>query len=402
VAHRGAAPYIVAGGTVGPVAKRVSRLTGAGAIQALARAQELEAQGLDVIHLEIGELDLDTPAHVVEAGVAALRDGRTRYGPTVGTAELREAVADYVTETRGTAVSPRHVLVTPGVKGAIYFTIMALIEAGDEVIVPDPGFPAYPTIIRFAGGVPISMPLRAGSGFQPDPDELRSLVSPRTKMIILNSPGNPTGAILTGPHLAAIAEIAQQHDLWIVSDEIYAQLYFTSAPPPSIFALPGLAQRTILMDGFSKAYAMTGWRLGFGIFPEPLLQPITSMMVNTHSCQPLFVQDAGVAALRGPQDSVAGLRDELRWRRDKVVSELNKIPSISCPTPDAAFYAMMDITGLNGPTAAEVTESLLEKGVSLLSGSMLGDYGHGHLRLAYTVARDRLETALGRIRDNFS
>lgn len=400
--HRGAAPHISTRGDAGLVASRVSRLTSGGAIQALARAQELEAQGLDVIHLEIGELDIDTPAHIVEAGVAGLRDGRTRYGPTAGTADLRHAIADYVNGTRGTAVSPGSVLVTPGVKGAIHFSIMALIEEGDEVILPDPGFPAYAAIVRYAGGVPIPLPLRANNGFQPDPVELRSLLSRRTKMIILNSPGNPTGAILTERHLATIAEIAQRHDLWLISDEIYSQLYFTPSPPPSIFTLPGMAQRTILMDGFSKAYAMTGWRLGFGIFPESLLQPISSLMVNTHSCLPLFVQDAGVAALRGPQDSLVGLREELRWRRDKVVSALNQIPSISCPTPEAAFYAMIDISHLDGMTGTEVAERLLEVGVSLLPGSLLGDHGRNQIRLAYTVGGERLETALSRISDALS
>jgi aspartate/methionine/tyrosine aminotransferase len=240
------------------MASRLSRLSGGGAIQAFARAEELEAQGLDLIHLEIGELDLETPAHIVEAGRVALQAGRTRYGPTAGTPELRQAIAGYVNRSRATAVSPQEVLVTPGVKGALYFTIMALIDSGDEVILPDPGFPAYSAIVRFAGGIPISLPLRASDGFQPDLAELRSLLSPRTKLIILNSPANPTGVVLSRGRLASIAEIAQEHDLWVISDEIYAQLYFTPVPPPTIYAFPGMPHRTILMDGFSKAYAMIG------------------------------------------------------------------------------------------------------------------------------------------------
>ena len=379
------------------LANRSLRISGAGAIQALARARELEAQGADIIHLEIGELDFDTPAHIVEAGVASLRDGRTRYAPTEGTPSLREAIADYVNRTRGTAVSPQHVIATPGVKGAIYFAIMGLIEAGDEVIVPDPGFPAYGAIASFAGGIPVPLPLRAKNSFHPDLDELRSLLSPSAKILVLNNPGNPTGAIFPMEILEAIAEMALEHNLWIVSDEIYAQLHFTEPFPASIFAIPGMAERTILMDGFSKAYAMTGWRLGFGIFPEPMTGPVLSMMVNDHSCLPLFVQDAGEAALRGPQDCVAAFRDELRLRRDLVVDAFNQIPGIGCSNPEGAFYVMMDIRNLGGVTAAAFTDQLLAEGVSLLPGSILGQHGEGQVRLAYTVARDQLEIALARI-----
>jgi aspartate/methionine/tyrosine aminotransferase len=379
------------------LANRSLRISEAGAIQALARARELEAQGADIIHLEIGELDFDTPAHIVEAGVASLRDGRTRYAPTEGTPSLREAIADYVNRTRGTAVSPQHVIATPGVKGAIYFAIMGLIEAGDEVIVPDPGFPAYGAITRFVGGIPIPLPLRAENGFHPDLDELRSLLSPSAKMLVLNNPGNPTGAIFPMEILEAIAEMALEHNLWIVSDEIYAQLHFTESFPASIFAIPGMAERTILMDGFSKAYAMTGWRLGFGIFPEPMTGPVRSMMVNDHSCLPLFVQDAGEAALRGPQDCVAAFRDELHLRRDLVVDAFNQIPEIGCSNPEGAFYAMIDIRDLGGVTAAAFTDQLLKEGVSLLPGSILGQHGEGQVRLAYTVSMNQLEIALARI-----
>ena len=379
------------------LSSRSLRISEAGAFQVLARARELEAQGVDIIHLEIGELDFDTPAHIVEAGVASLRNGRTRYGPTEGTASLREAIADYVNRTRGTAVPPQHVIATPGVKGAIYFAIMGLIEAGDEVIVPDPGFPAYGAITRFAGGIPVPLPLRAENRFHPDLDELRSLLSQCTKMLIFSNPGNPTGAIFPMEILEAIAEMALEHNLWIVSDEIYAQLHFTESFPPSIFAIPGMAERTILMDGLSKAYAMTGWRLGFGIFPEPMTGPVLAMMLNDHSCLPLFVQDAGEAALRGPQDCVVAFRDELRVRRDLVVDAFNRIPGIGCSNPEGAFYVMLDISNLGGITASAFTDQLLVEGVSLLPGSILGQHGEGQVRLAYTVARNQLEIALARI-----
>jgi aspartate/methionine/tyrosine aminotransferase len=362
----------------------------------------LEAQGVDVIHLEIGELDFDTPTHIVEAGVASMRAGRTRYGPTEGTIELREAIAAYVSRTRETSVEPQHVVVTPGVKGALFFAIMSLIEAGDEVIIPDPGFPAYPAITRFVGGSPISLPLRVENGFQPDPMELRSLITDRTKLIILNSPGNPTGAIFSRTALEAIAEIVIQHGLWVISDEIYGQLTFLGQRTPSIFEVPGLASQTILTDGFSKAYAMTGWRLGFGVFPEALIKPVWSMMVNDHSCLPLFVQDAGVAALSGSQDSITFIISELRQRRDMAVAALNELPSISCPNPDGAFYALMDISELGDMTDKELTEQLLEAGVALLPGSLLGEHGDRFVRLAFTVTTARLATALDRIRSTFA
>ncbi len=378
-------------------AGRSSRISGVGAFQALARARELEAQGADVIHLEIGELDFDTPPHIVEAGVASLHNGRTRYGPTEGTPSLREAIAHYVGTTRGTIVSPQHVVVTPGVKGAIFFTIMGLIEEGDEVIVPDPGFPAYGAITRFVGGVPVPLPLRPENGFHPDPDEVRSLLSPRTKMLILNSPGNPTGAILPVEMLESIAKVSLEHNLWVVSDEIYAQLHFAESVPPSILTIPGMADRTILMDGFSKAYAMTGWRIGFGIFPESIVGPVCSMMVNDHSCLPLFVQDAGEAALRGPQDCVAVFRDELRLRRDLVVDALERMDGIGCSNPQGAFYIMMDISDLGGITAAQFTDELLTEGVALLPGTVLGQHGEGQVRLALTVPTSQLALALTRI-----
>ncbi len=377
--------------------RRSSAISGEGAIQALARASELEAKGADIIHLEIGELDFDTPPHIVEAGVASLHKGRTRYGPTEGTPSLREAMAHYVGTTRGVTVSPDLLVATPGVKGAIYFAIMALVEEGDEVIVPDPGFPAYAAITRFAGGRPVSLPLRAENGFHPDPEELGSLVTPRTKMLILNSPGNPTGAVFPIDLLGSIAELVLEHNLWVLSDEIYGQLHYSESFPASILSIPGTADRTILMDGFSKAYAMTGWRLGFGVFPEALVGPVCSMMVNDHSCLPLFVQDAGEAALRGPQDCVTGFRDELRTRRDLVVEALGSIEGISCNDPLGALYVMIDISDLGETTAQDFAELLMSKGVALLPGTVMGQHGEGLVRLAFTVSTDRLALALTRI-----
>ncbi len=383
--------------TLPALASRTNRISSAGAILALERAQELEAQGKDIIHLEIGELDFDTPPHIVEAGVAAMRNGRSRYAPTAGTRELREAIADDVSVSRETAVSPHHVLCTPGVKGALYFTIMALIDAGDEVIVPNPGFTAYNAIINFAGGTAVSLPLHGHNQFQPDIDELRSLITPRTKLLILNSPGNPTGAIFSQKTLESIAEIVLEHNLWVISDEIYAQLTFSDEFPPSIYALPNMAERTILMDGFSKAYAMTGWRLGFGIFPETLIAPVLAMMVNDHSCLPLFIMDAGVAALRGDQSCVATIRNELKQRRDLVVPALNQLAGVICPQPDGAFYALMDISALPHISSAQLANQLLDAGVSLLPGGVFGKYGEQYVRLAYTVSQERLTEALERI-----
>lgn len=381
-----------------PLASRALRIPGEGAIETLARALELEARGADIVHLEIGEPDFPTPAHIVEAGVEAIRSGRTRYGPAPGTPGLRAAIAEHVAAARGMPVDPAQVLVAPGAKPVIFLTILALVEEGDEVIIPNPGFPAYEATVQFVGGAPISLPLRAEDGFRVDIERLRALLTRRTKLLILNSPANPTGGALTRAELEAIAEVALSHDVWVLSDEIYSQLYYGDAPPPSIAALPGMAERTVLLDGFSKAYAMTGWRLGYGVFPAPLVGPVTNMIINGHTCVPLFVQEAGIAALRGPQDCVATMRAEYRARRDLVVEGLNAIPGLTCTSPAGAFYVLPGISGLGLDSARSFTNALLDGGVAALPGTDFGRYGEGHFRISYATAQDRLAEGLRRIR----
>jgi aspartate/methionine/tyrosine aminotransferase len=373
------------------------RVPGEGAIETLSRALKLEAQGVDIIHLEIGEPDFPTPGHILEAGIESIRSGRTRYGPAQGTPDLRAAIGDTISSTRGLPADPERVLVAPGGKPIIFFTILALVEAGDEVIIPDPGFPAYAATTQFIGGRPVSLPLRAENNFRIDVETLRERITDRTKLLILNSPANPSGGVNTPAELEQIAELALSHQLWVLSDEIYSQLYYDDVAPFSIAALPGMAERTILLDGFSKSYAMTGWRLGYGLFPEPMVLPVTNMMINGHTCVPLFVQDAGLAALQGPQDCVAEMRTEYRARRDLVVECLNAIPGIACPSPAGAFYAMPDLSALGVTNAREFANFLLDNGVAALPGTDFGRYGEGYLRISYATAREKLVEGLNRI-----
>ncbi len=380
------------------IAARALRIPGEGAVETLGRALALEAQGVSMIHLEIGQPDFPTPAHIVEAGVKAIHDGLTRYGPAPGTPRLQAAIAEHVQATRGLTVDPARVLIVPGAKPVIYLTIMALVEEGDEVILPNPGFPAYEAVTSYAGGVPVPLRLHAEAGFEVDLAALRAAITPRTKLIILNSPANPTGGALSLAQLEEIAELAQAHDLWVLSDEIYRQLYYGAEPPPSIAALPGMAERTILLDGFSKAYCMTGWRLGYGVFPAPLVGPLTNMIVNDYTCAPLFVQEAGIAALQGPQDFLADMRAEYLERRDMLVAALNEIPGFTCAVPGGAFYVFPGIGGLGVPSARWFADRLIENGVALLPGTDFGALGEGHLRISYATARPKLEEALARIR----
>jgi aspartate/methionine/tyrosine aminotransferase len=381
-----------------PLAGGALRIPSEGAVETLSLALELEARGVDIVHLEIGQPDFPTPSHVVEAGLASIRAGRTRYGPAKGTPELRAAIADHIAETRHIGVDPAHVLVGPGGKPIIFFTILALVEPGEEVIVPDPGFPTYAGTVEFIGGVPVSLPLRAENDFRIDVDLLRSLVTDRTKLLILNSPANPTGSVLSQAELEAIADIAQSHNLWVLSDEIYCQLYYGETPPVSIASLPGMAERTVLLDGFSKAYSMTGWRLGYGVFPKPLVEPITNLFINAFTCVSLFVQDAGVAALQGPQEAVAAMRAEYLARRDLVVEALDAIPGFACPVPTGAFYVMPEITGLGVTDTRAFAKMLLEAGVAVLPGADFGSHGEGYLRISYGTAREKLVEGLNRIR----
>jgi aspartate/methionine/tyrosine aminotransferase len=367
------------------------------AFEAAARARALEATGRSVIHLEIGEPDFDTPANIREAAKRALDEGATHYTPTVGIPELRAAIAADATARKGFAVTPDRVVVTPGGKPIMFFAILALIGDGDEVIYPDPGFPIYESMANYVGGKAVPCPVRQENGFRLDPSELASLVTPRTRLVILNSPANPTGGVSTREDLEQIAAVARDRDLVVLADEIYGRILY-EGEHVSIASLPGMAERTILLDGFSKTYAMTGWRLGYGIVPEALITPFSRLIVNSVSCTNAATQWAGVEALTGPQDSVDAMVAEFRARRDLVVDGLNSIPGVTCLRPAGAFYAFPNIAG-TGLTGAELAEKLLkEGGVSVLAGTAFGHVGGDHLRLSYANSRPNLEEAILRMR----
>lgn len=378
------------------VGAAVSRLGTEGAFAVLARARELERQGSDVIHLEIGEPDFETPPHVAEAGIAAIRAGHTHYCQTAGLPELRETAAAYLARTRGVPVSPASVLVANGAKPFLFFTVLATCDPGDEVVYPDPGFPIYESAIRFAGATPVPLPLHEERGFSVDPAELDRLLGERTRLVILNTPENPTGGVIPPADLEAAARSILRTPAWVLSDEVYARITY-DAPAPSIASLPGMVERTILLDGFSKTYAMTGWRLGYAAVPEPLVDPLTRLIVNSTSCVPPFVQLAGVAALEGPQDAVDAMVAEFRRRRDFLVPALNRIPGISCVEPQGAFYAFPNVGAL--PLSADdfADRLLSEAGVALLAGSAFGAHAPGHVRISYAASLESLERAVERI-----
>ncbi|MEM7343396.1 MAG: pyridoxal phosphate-dependent aminotransferase [Chloroflexota bacterium] len=373
-----------------PLATRTQRIGGKGAFGVWERAVALEAQGVKIIHLVLGEPDFPTPPHIVEAAHQAMQAGRTHYASSSGDMALREAIANYLAGSRVGTFNPTDILITPGVKGTLYFSLLALVDHGDEVLVPSPFFPPYASVIQFAGGTPVVCPLYESNGFQLDPADLAARITPQTKAIILNSPGNPTGAIFSQETLAAVADLAQTHDLWVLSDEVYHQLYYTETPPPSIYTLPGMSDRTILMDGFSKAYAMTGWRLGFGVFPEILHTPISTMMVSDHACIPLFIQDAGTAALTSKQDCIDTMRAAYRQRRDRALAVIETMPKVHCVVPDGAFYILLNITE-TGYEAEAFAYRLLEAGVALLP------VGTDHLRLAFTRPEAEIVEGLERM-----
>jgi aspartate/methionine/tyrosine aminotransferase len=376
-----------------------SRMEGIGtetAFEAAARARELEATGRDVIHLEIGEPDFDTPAFIREAAKRALDDGWTHYGPAVGLPQLREAIAADASRRKGFPVDPERVVVTPGAKPIMFYALLALAEAGDEVIYPDPGFPIYESMTRYVGAVPRPIALREANGFRMDPDELRGLVSDRTRLIIFNSPHNPTGSVLTRGDLEAIAAIAREREIAVLADEIYGRILY-EGEHVSIAALPGMAERTILLDGFSKTYAMTGWRLGYAILPEALVQPYSRLIINSVSCTSSHAQMAAVEALTGPQDEVEAMVEEFRARRQLVVDGLNAIAGMRCLRPQGAFYVFPNVAG-TGQSGAELADRLLnEGGVSVLAGTAFGRTGADHLRLSYANSRENLARALERI-----
>ncbi len=379
------------------LAARMGRLGTESAFEVLAKAKALEATGRTVVHLEIGEPDAPTAPHVVAAAEQALERGLTHYVPSPGIPELRSAVAAHLARVGRLQTTPDRVVITPGGKPVMFFSILALCERGDEVLCPDPGFPMYASIVSFAGAIPVPIPLHAENAFRVDPAEVASLVTPRTRMVILNSPHNPCGSVSSREDVEAVAQIAAEHDLVVLTDEIYSALCYDGRPP-SVLDVPDMAERTILLDGWSKTFAMTGWRLGYGVFPAELVEPVTRLLVNSVSCVPAFSQHAAVAALEGPWDAVEQMREQFLQRRDLVVDGLNAIDGISCQRPDGAFYAFPDVRAL-GRSSQDVADGLLQQaGVACLPGSAFGAGGEGFLRLSYAAPREQLDLALGLVR----
>jgi aspartate aminotransferase len=374
-------------------AQRMNRLGTETAFEVLARAKALEAQGQKILHFEIGEPDFDTPAHIKDAAIQALHDGFTHYGPTPGLPILREAIAETVSASRGIPVSPDEVIVTPGAKPVMFFALLAYAQAGDEVIYPNPSFPIYESMINFVGATPVPIPLLESNGFSFDMARFEASLSPRTKMIILNSPGNPTGGIIAAPDLRRIAEVALERGIMVLSDEIYGGMQYEGTPM-SIASLPGMQHLTIILDGFSKFYAMTGWRLGFAVANRAVIDHFTKLMANSASCTASFVQMAGVAALRGPQEASQRMVAEFRRRRELIVNGMNQIPGLQCATPQGAFYVFPNIQTLQYTSAEVATRLLSEAGVACLSGTAFGAYGEGYLRFSYASSEDNIRTML--------
>src|SRR5512140_106766 len=382
--------------TMMPRADAMSRLGTETAFEVLARARALEAKGKNIIHLEIGEPDFDTPRHIVEAGKRALDEGFTHYGPSAGLPELRETIAAHVSKTRGIPVDPAEVVVVPGGKPIIFYGIMATINPGDEVIYPNPGFPIYESVINYLGATAVPLPLKEDRDFRFDLDDLAGRITDRTRMIIINSPQNPTGSMLTKEDIAGIADMVRGRPIWVLSDEIYSETIYDGTHH-SILSEEGVPAQTILLDGFSKTFAMTGWRLGYGVMPKELAVSVARLATNCNSCTATFVQKAGIAALTGPYDAVNAMTREFRRRRELVVNGLNAIKGLSCVMPHGAFYAFPNITKL-GLTSEEIASRCLEEaGVAALSGTSFGRFGQGYLRFSYANSYENIQTALERL-----
>ncbi len=379
------------------LASRMDRILIETAFEVLVKARALEAQGKHIVHLEIGEPDFETPAHVIAAAKQALDEGWTHYGPTQGYPDFREVIAQHVNETRGIQAGPEHVCVVPGGKPILFFPMMALLEEGDEVIYPNPGFPIYESMIRFLGATPVPMPLVEERGFSFDLDRFRDSLTEKTKMVILNSPQNPTGGVIPAEDIRVIADLVRDRDLVVLSDEIYSRIWYDEKPL-SIASLPGMQEKAIILDGFSKIYAMTGWRLGYGVMPAWLVDPVNKLMVNSNSCTASMIQRAGMAALTGPQEAPAAMVAEFRKRRDAFIAGLNTIPGFRCPVPQGAFYAFPNIEG-TGRTSKQLADELLyEAGVASLNGGSFGAFGNGYLRFSYANSLPNLMEAVERMR----
>jgi len=379
-------------------AERMKRLGTETAFEVLARAKAMEAEGRDVVHLEIGEPDFDTPSNIIDAAVKALKDGFTHYGPSAGLPEARRVFAEHITKDRGLKVDPENIVITPGAKPILFFSIIALVDEGDEVIYPNPGFPIYESVINFVGGKPVPIPLREENEFSIDIDELKGLFNEKTKLIIINSPQNPTGGVLSEEDMKGIVELAIKYDAWILSDEVYSKIIY-DGQHVSIYNFPEAKDRTILLEGHSKTYAMTGWRLGYGVMPKELADHVARLQTNSTSCTASFIQMAGIEALTGPQDESRKMVAEFKARRDLIVDGLNEIPGIKCLRPKGAFYVFPNIKG-TGKSSKELENLLLEEaGVAGLSGTSFGEYGEGYLRFSYANSQENIKKALERIKE---
>lgn len=378
-------------------AARTDHLQAEGAYFVLAKAQALEAEGKDIIHLEIGQPDIDTFESVAQAGIDAILDGRTRYNPPAGIPDLRRAIADDVGKRIGVSVELERVVISPGAKPNLFFPTLAIVEPGDEVLYPDPGFPSYAAMIGVAGGVPVPVPLVEAENFSFDLDVFDELISSRCRLIILNSPGNPTGGVIPRSDLEHIAKRAIEHDCWVITDEIYSRIHYLEDEVPSIYSLPGMDARTILVDGFSKTYAMTGWRLGYGVMPTELARRVMLLATHAYGCTAHFTQFAGLEALRGTEAQVLEMRSRYQRRRDRLVSGLNELPGVSCELPKGAFYAFPNIQSTGVSSSLLADRILQEAGVALLPGTAFGAGGEGFLRLSYATSMDQIEMALERL-----
>lgn len=377
-------------------ADRVIHLSPEGAYHMLARAQALEAQGRQIIHLEIGQPDVPTFENISQAGIRAIQEGYTRYTPSAGLPKLRQAIAEDAGRRRGISITPEQVVVGPGAKPALFFPTLALVRPGDEVIYPDPGFPTYKAMIQVAGGIPLPVPLNEAQDFSFDLDVFDRLVSPKTRLIILNSPSNPTGGVMPMEALQHIAQVAVQRDIWVLSDEIYARLAY-GIPVPSIYTLPGMTERTIICDGFSKTYAMTGWRLGYGIMPAPLADRVELLLTHSIGCTASFTQVAGIEALQGPQDRAEEVLVEYCRRRDVLVSALNAMPGVRCRVPGGAFYVFPNVSSFGRSSDWLADYLLAEAGVAVLPGTSFGTYGEGYLRLVFANSMENIRLACERM-----
>ena len=379
------------------LAEKMSRIGTESAFEVLVKARALEKQGKNIVHLEIGEPDFPTPAHIVEAGKRALDEGWTKYGPTAGFPELRETIAAYISRTRGIQVDAENVCVVPGGKPVMFYSMLALLEPGDEVIYPNPSFPIYESIINFLGAKPVPIPLIESRGFSFDLNALRDGLSAKTKMVILNSPANPTGGVMPREDIVQIAAMLRERDVIILTDEIYSRIYYESEPV-SIASFEGMLEKSIILDGFSKTYSMTGWRMGYGVMPNWLAKAVNLLAVNCNSCTASFSQRAGIAALEGPQDDVTAMVAEFRRRRDAMVKGFNEIPGWKCTLPAGAFYAFPNISGTGMPVREMANFLLNDAGVACLWGTAFGAYGDGYLRFSYANSLPNILEAIDRIK----